>query len=59
MAINDVVLDGIGLNDGQIGFLLTQGFGSFTDPGGGGGLSPVLYSPFGLRLRKSLPAKGL
>ncbi|OQW51347.1 MAG: hypothetical protein A4C66_13985 [Nitrospira sp. HN-bin3] len=34
MAINDVVADGLGFNAGQLGFLLTQGFGDFVDLGG-------------------------
>ena len=40
MAINDVVADGLGFNAGQMGFLLTQGFGLFMDLGGSG-LSPL------------------
>lgn len=31
MAINDVVADGLGFNAGQLGWLLTEGIGAFTD----------------------------
>ena len=50
MAIKQIVTGGIGLNDGEIGWAITGGFGSLDD-----GLDLWLLSPFGLRNRKSLP----
>ena len=31
MAINDLIVDGLGFNAGQVGWLLTDGVGAFTD----------------------------
>ena len=51
MAIRNVITGGIGLNNGQIGWVITSGFGALT--GGGGSVSAVLYGAgiFGRFLR--------
>ena len=43
MAIRNVITGGIGLNNGQIGWVITSGFGALTGGGGGGSVSAVLY----------------